>query len=645
MNFPKGYAVILTEKGAEVAKSDILLTKRLPTTPMDEPETIFQEVYQRVSKMLDQQLAIEREIGSVDLQAIYNNYSLQQPITVEEIYNQIKEVTDGLDLTENNYQEYIKEFDSIITKYHDIAKKVGEELGKLIAGGRTFSLDSAISELKVILKNLQNFELDLNQIDKAILSADNHSHQNEKDIKTLYKRADAVAAKYLEGGAWNITWRKDEKMPGGRRVHITQQTKDGKNSVNDATKDLQALANEAIKRASEDAETIRKMKYTSLMNQKAGEFRKKLNRARISLANQLKMLSEEKQQKYARSATTEMFNTIADAIKYGQKTATFTVDVGYDNAALMGELMEIIHTFTLPSQEEVTTAVNSSISFTNTGELQSRETLVQVGQTTTVTYEKNKYWDFEDNEVDVLVKNYKKEDGSTLNTQRKFGKTDNLAKIRKDDGRQYYVAFNDKFYSAYNLRNIGLIGDTFEKNGEDTGSLLHNMDLFATNEALSEQLIFTLLNMSSASILAPSETDKKEVEKIVRQMVSAYITEIAWDVKALIQQMKDAPGMNESNTLCVFNFSDALFVKSSEILRGIQQQLSNKKLIEDIVAVKVAADTMHQSLPLWRASLSAEPYDQKARWNWVATQIAANTQLSVKLNVQGLLQLFAPFAQ
>lgn len=640
MNFPKGYAVVLTEKGADIV-GDILGTGSIPKTPMEEPEEILKEVSQRVSDLLEQQLAIEQKIGSIDLQAIYNNYAFQKPITFEELYNQIKNISDDLDINEKNYANYTKGFDNIVTKYHDIAKKVGEELGKILASGKTYNIESAVSELKVILKNLQNFQLDLNKIDKAILEAEKTSKQSEKDILRLEDEVNSIAAKYLESGTWNITWRKDKKIPGGRRVHITQSTGNGKNQTNDATKTLQALANEAIKRAEGNAEKVRNKKYSTI-GQNVGKFQKKLSEAQNAIAEQISVLSKNKQSNYAKSATTEMFNTLADAIANGNKTATFTVDVGFDNAAKMGDLMEIIHTFTMPSDEDLIKTVQSSISFTNTGKIESRTIPVQVGYDTIVKYKKNEKWDFDEDEVDVLVKKYQEKDG-TYNFKRKAGKTDNVATILKDNGQQYYVAFNDKFYSAYNLQNIGLIGSTFTKNGEiDEKTLLHNMDLFTTNEALSEQLIFALLNMSSASYLSTAGEDNFDIVKnIVKKMVSAYIMEIAWDVKAFVEDMETIPGMNESNTLCVFNFSDALFVKASEVLRGIQKQLSDSNLIKEIVSVQVAADTIHQAMPLWRASLSAEPKDQKARWNWVATQVAANTKLSVKLNVQALLQIFA----
>lgn len=640
MNFPKGYAVVLTERGLDIV-GNILGTGSIPKTPMEEPEEILKEVSQRVSNLLDQQLAIEQKIGSVDLQAIYNNYALQKPITFEELYDQIKAISDGLDISEENYANYAKGFDSIITKYHDIAKKVGEELGKILASGKTYSIESAVSELKIILKNLQNFQLDLDKIDKAILEAEKISKQSEKDILRLKRETNDIAAKYLESGTWNIIWKKDEKMPDGRRVHITQSVGNGKNQANKATKALQALANESIKRADGDAEKVRNKKYSTI-GKNVGEFQKKLSQAQEAIAGQISTLSEEKKKKYAKSATTEMFNTLADAIAHGHKTATFTVDVGSDNASKMGDLMEIIHTFTMPTDGEMVKTGQSSITFTNTGEMMSRTVPVQVEHDTIVKYHKNEKWDFDKDEVRMSVKNYQNEDG-TYNLGKRAGKTDNVAAILRDDGQQYYVAFNDKFYSAYNLQNIGLIGSTFVKDGEmDESTLLRNMDLFTTNDALSEQLIFALLNLSSASYLSTAgEDDFDIVKNIVKKMVSAYIMEIAWDVKAFVQSMETISGMNESNTLCVFNFSDALFVKASEVLRGIQKQLSDSSLIKEMVSVQVAADTIHQAMPLWRASLDAEPDDQKARWNWVATQVAANTKLSVKLNVQALLQIFA----
>ena len=218
----------------------------------------------------------------------------------------------------------------------------------------------------------------------------------------------------------------------------------------------------------------------------------------------------------------------------------------------------------------------------------------------------------------------------------------------KDKKNEYILAFSDKLYQAYSdtkhgLENIGIVAS-------DGANLLSSLDLltsegdFTFSQNITNQLLFTLLNMSSASIYYDTaEKYKAQITEFIDKLLTAYFTNLAFNTSNFAAQL---PSTTATRQILYITQADNIIVPLSTTLKGILKQLDNKQQMRDIITVQITPDIEHDSETLYNASLQRFPVNgnldtnQAARWNYVAQQIAHNTLIKVSYNILALAQYY-----
>lgn len=633
MSLPMGFAVLLGADGRKYI-SDIANVASNIGLPQEEKEfqDIINQISEEVKVSIDNQKRIEQAIGEIDLQAAYNAYAIGKPMSLEQI---TKEAGKKIKNSETTIE---KQFNAIIDAKKKQVNEAAKSIGELRAQGKEFSPEAAVAFLKSKGKIAEDTLAGLSSIEKEIISLRQRSDAEHQKIANDLNK---LIQSFEEGDSYDIF------IENGKILVSSQKT-------NEVVKGLQEYLQLIYDRKKGNIRGIRNAKYISTSG-KQSAIKKALEDAREAINATISSVSASEDT--AKKTLAKIFNKLADAMENGEKKITVStpLSTNYDSKK-MGELVEAYHSITMPAptQSQLTDAAINSIQIDHTGQLQTRKQYVKVSSSETIgisidtpynTKSIIENWEGEEEQEleDIQIK-------ASLTT----GKIDNLLTLSKKNGQKYYIAFSDKFYAGSNLSKIGLIGDTFnlKKDGEiKPAPLLNNIDLFsAIDSELAGQLTFMLLNSASASVLSSNYT--AQIEELVEKMVSSYILQIAFNLKSFIENYKKLPnGMDESNTLLIFNFTDVLFVKGSEVLQRVLDQLKtvSNQDFKKLVTVTVARDTIHQAVPLYAASLEKfhprgnnDPLKEK-RWEWVAQQIAANTLLGVKLNVQSLLQIYDNF--
>lgn len=651
MALPKGYAVVLTERGQEVVQS-VYNTNKIGTALADaQAQQLLANAATRVKELIAQQKALEARIGDKMLQEIYNQYAITSPTTLKLMAEGLKDELKGLDDAEKKYSTSIKLFNKAIDKQRQIVVDIMEILSNFNAAGQSIDAEAAVIHMKDYLKRTENAITSWDAIENEILASQEEVIEHGKEITQFTDSIQQLTKQKLDGGTFTIA-------PTGAEGEIA--VSGGTEEANKAMRDYFELLYKKSYKKQDDVEKnlerLRHKKYTtygskdsSNKSSKQGAVRSKLVALRDALQAGITTVEKNKNAalEIAQNSIPGLIDSFIKMLETGQPQTT-SVKMGNAAAGIRGGGVEGAHVEISAAelkklQDEAMSSGWRSIQYNNTGTSRTREVYTTANVTvkydiTPFSHDKatKEYLDLNNGEFPEQLEVPK------VATLYEPNKIDNLFSLTSDSGDVIHIAFSDKFYKARNLQNIALIGDANYTNKEmETApvSLLNNIDLFAAaNDDLVEQLVFALLNMSSASYLHDQYNSIENIQKIVEQMVSTYILEIAFNVQDFVAGLENQ--VTKKNTLCVFNFSDALFVKMSEVLEGVLKQLQNAESVREIVSVQVQADTTHQSIPLWMASLKQEPDNQKARWTWVAHQVAENTKIGVRLNVQNLFQLF-----
>lgn len=622
VKFPKGYAVVLTDKGAKLVGSILGTTTDLTNIKF---ENIMSALQDRVSNLISQQKVVESVIGDDAINALYRSYAFTSPTTlVEKSKTEIDRLKKGNAAAQARYKSQEERLNKILDKRKQILTQWIDVLADLKAAGRIEDGQAAVAKMKEVLKKATAYDKQLTEIESDLIASQKNIQNNGEEIVKISQSLQKLVESRLSGGTYTFIPQTDGRI-------LVEGTKEA------GTQAIQEYVDYLLDATERDAQKIHNKKYTSYGFAKEGQeptvIIGKERAARQKLLNDLEktvgVLDQDLGKKLVQSNMPKITDGIANVIKTGEEQ-TIAIDTG-KNSNFVADAIEGGHVkITNWSELRESFAPLGIISAQNTGSNQSRIMAKAKG-----TYDVQLASFTHDDNIDGSGLPDSIE-ATEFETEKVYDKIDNLFTITGNSSN-YYIAISDKFRYSYSLQNLPLVGNFNPTTQEATpGSLLNNIDLFAAaNDDLVEKLIFILLNMSSASFLQFSEM---KIQPIVEQMVSTYLLELAFNIQDFVEGMERE--MTKENTLCLFNFADSLFIKASQVLEGIYQQLERCENIEDIVTVQVLADTTHQALPLWAASLKAEPTDQKARWRWVANQVANNTQLSVKMNVQALLQFF-----
>lgn len=656
----KGYAVILTPGGLDYYGSVLGSFPELRQFEDNqiEQKLLMDSIY-RLDVLIQQQQRIERAIGPVNLERAYREYSTTGDyITLEQIVNEVKTETNQANSAIEKYNIQKKHFDKVITRYHKIVSQIAKTMAEMRLTGKIKNVTNYVGRLKAILASLEKNKKELDDIQAIMGALEQEEMEQSETIGTLEDNLLKLCKRYADAGTYNIKLHQERNNSGqltNYRVSVSQIA-NVKNSKDTATaRAISRYLNRILKQIGINQDAAKKFNRKKYTSAKGGvkSISYQLEQAIAAINRDLESIgTKATSRSLGRKTMVDIINKLTPVLEAAiQNDQTdeivVTAALGGDDSSAIGSLVETIHSIKkIPSKEEIFEQVLNAddgaiIELIHTGKLKrqvqvpiqlNEEILIKEGKI------KTSQWHLETDEFgEELYKDYK--------MMPEDDKIDNLIKIRTKE-QNYYIAFSDKFKNARQLSAIGLIGsahlDSKQKLNINPSNLASSIDLLGSiNDNLVEALVFTMLNMSSASILSNGE-NSANLENTIKAMALSFFQDFAFNLNNFIVNMANsiASDITENNTLLAFNLSDGLFVKSSEVLIGLKKQLESLSLIEDIVTVQAKYDTAHQAYPLWDASLHRHPYDRDARWNWVANQVANNTSLAIVMNTQALMQIF-----
>lgn len=657
---PKGYAVILTPGGLDYYGSVLGSFPELRQFEDNQIERkLLMDSIHRLDALIQQQQKIERAIGPVNLERAYREYSTTGDyLTLEQIVNEVKTETNQANSAIEKYNIQKKHFDKVITRYHKIVSQIAKIMAEMRLTGKIKNVTNYVGRLKAILASLEKNKKELDNIQAIMETLEQEEMEQSETIDTLEDNLLKLCKRYADAGTYNIKLHQERNNSGqltNYRVSVSQIA-NVKNSKDTATaRAISRYLNRILKQIGINQDAAKKFNRKKYTSAKGGvkSISYQLEQAIAAINRDLESIgTKATSRSLGRKTMVDIINKLTPVLETAiQNDRTdeivVTAALGGDDSSAIGSLVETIHSIKkIPSKEEILEqALNADdgaiIELMHTGKLK-RQVQVPVQLNEEILIEEGKIktsqWHLETDEFgEELYKDYK--------MMPEDDKIDNLVKIRTKE-QNYYIAFSDKFKNARQLSAIGLIGsahlDSKQKLNINPSNLASSIDLLGSiNDNLVEALVFTMLNMSSASILSNGE-NAAHLESTIKAMALSYFQEFAFNLNNFITNIAEsiAPDISQNNTLLAFNLSDGLFVKSSEVLIGLKKQLESLSLIEDIVTVQAKYDTTHQAYPLWDASLHRHPHDRDARWNWVANQVANNTSLAIVMNTQALMQIF-----
>lgn len=654
----KGYAVILTPGGLDYYGSVLGSFPELRQFEDNQIErNLLMDSIHRLDILIQQQQKIERAIGPVNLERAYREYSTTGDyLTLEQIVNEIKTETNQANSAIEKYNIQKKHFDKVITRYHKVVSQIAKTMAEMRLAGKIKNVTNYVGRLKTILASLEKNKKELDDIQSIMEVLEQEEMEQSETINTLEDNLLKLCKRYADAGTYNIKLREERNKNGqltNYRVSVSQiaHNKDKRNTA--TARAISKYLNRILKQIGVNQDAAKKFNRKKYTSAKGGvkSISYQLEQAIAAINQDLKSIDvNAASRSLGRKTMVDIINKLTPIIQTAieeEKTGEVivTAALGGNDSSAIGTFVETMHTVKkVPTKKEIleqTLDQEAMIELMHVGKLKRQvlvsveldeETLIKEGKI------KTSQWHLETDEFgEELYKDYKliSEDD----------KIDNLVKIQTKE-QNYYIAFSDKFKNARQLSAIGIVGsahlDSKQKLNINPTNLASSIDLLGSiNDNLVEALVFTMLNMSSASILSNGE-NSANLESTIKAMALSFFQEFAFNLNNFIKNVADsiAPDISENNTLLAFNLSDGLFVKSSEVLIGLKKQLESLSLIEDIVTVQAKYDTTHQAYPLWDASLHRHPHDRDARWNWVANQVANNTSLAIVMNTQALMQIF-----
>lgn len=342
-----------------------------------------------------------------------------------------------------------------------------------------------------------------------------------------------------------------------------------------------------------------------------------------------------------------LHNAVAALIVTDQRKNTYNV-----SASLRGNLWEVTSAATYSLTKPIANQISENHEVRqflseNIGHINQRKANIMMPLS--ITENKKKYFYKIDN-IGKLIKTDKKEleEGEFLikeisnSLKTVDGKIDRLegydVKINGETKR-YYIAYSDKFKKYTSLSNLAVVGGTDPATHLNTPQPLNsNMGLFSEN-SLSEEVLFAILNKSTSSYIRDSMPGVKELENYVAQL----FLDMAFDPKELemIAQELSLEDLNSQNTLYVHSLGGGLMIPVFQTLEGMRIQtittLKNHDLIGKIVSSSLTYGSSPDAKALMKMLGQTQPSD---RWEWVASYVANSIQIQVELHLEQLFQIF-----
>lgn len=207
---------------------------------------------------------------------------------------------------------------------------------------------------------------------------------------------------------------------------------------------------------------------------------------------------------------------------------------------------------------------------------------------------------------------------------------DYLTLSNSSTGTHYFIAFSDK--TIQSLSNQGFSDISFHGSASDQKTMLNSLHLLKSEmDAIqSDNLLFAMLNSADVSIYSNSNF-AKEIEKYIQNLIISNFYQISFDPQTFFRLVD---GSSNENTLFVHSLTGML-VPAYKSVENIIKAIKAKNLLQSYVKVSFTPATLGiSSSAMYIASVQQVPFgeDRSARWDFVANQVAAQTQLSVAFN-------------
>ena len=195
----------------------------------------------------------------------------------------------------------------------------------------------------------------------------------------------------------------------------------------------------------------------------------------------------------------------------------------------------------------------------------------------------------------------------------------------------YAIAFSDKLYSAY-----GVSGQGLSNIGLEHGNLLTNIEQLSSsnNEIFDERIIFTLLNSSYASAYKNYTT---AISAYIEKILNAYIYNITFNPLNFVKQLQQKHGF-QGEVLYIYKiggFNIPLFEALQQVVNNFNTLEQNKQLIQ----TSIVPDTSN-AFQLYANARASYPDNKTEQWNYVAHQVANNTDIKIKMDLHQLTNMF-----
>lgn len=234
----------------------------------------------------------------------------------------------------------------------------------------------------------------------------------------------------------------------------------------------------------------------------------------------------------------------------------------------------------------------------------------------------------------------------TAQQQETDDKVDRLVGFKYPDAQgnetQYYIAFSDKFKEYNSLIDLAVVGsEGSKKEGQKLSGLAplnSNKDIFQNGDRGSHELLFSILNESTASYLRKGITE--ELEK----MISLDFFNLAFNPNNFEKiNSKLYEGLDSEHILYVHALGGNLYVPVFQTLEAMYSNMLKAEDAYGLIQKVVTTALEYGSIPSGETLVNlayAETSNNSAAWTWVANHVASSIKIKTQMHIEQLLKLF-----
>ena len=630
-----GYAVVLNEIGKQYVDQQVQLNLQSIDTSS---QAIIEQAKVEINKFIEQQEQVIKNLEAATGRTLKEILSTRSTDSLG--ITMFEDQKESLAASQDEYEARIKVIKDSANHYYNVMHKTIHNFSQILK--ISSSTQTATSHLENEIKKLEGSVLELEKEEAKFFTSLLEQIQNSNlTLEELNKQYDKVWRAYSKHVPINVS-----KSGANGNYQIT--TPNLSNDIRKAVLDMMdALKTMGV----QDTKDLNKFLKINKRYSAGESAAKKARQAYDKLRNiYAEYIGGTTKSLYHQSKAREaIYSFLCDYIESQSKPSTelqlFADTSRGDITRKQANAAEL--TISSHSQRELSNLIpDMVVRSKHLGDQQTRSITAEL------TLTKYKEQRMRKSGIDINdLQNLQKESKlfKEFGSQKVYDKVDDYLSIMdKDEKNEYIIAFSDKLYQAYSdtkhgLENIGIVAS-------DGANLLSSLDLltsegdFTFSQNITNQLLFTLLNISSASIYYDTAKDyRTQISKFIDDLLTAYFTNLAFNTSNFAAQL---PSTTASRQILYVTQADNIIVPLSTSLKGILKQLSSENEMRNIVNVQITPDIEHDSDSLYNASLQRFPVNgnldmnQAARWNYVAQQVAHNTLIKVSYNILALAQYY-----